>query len=73
MINKRKRDKNKTSGPWGLIDFNFTYRKPGDTVHRHRFIQAPSKEAAEAQFEAIMSKEGIEPTDVVIECNESNT
>ena len=70
MINKRTRDTNKSRGPWGLIDFNFKYRKTGDTVQRSRFIQAPSKELAEEQFNAIMAKDGIEPQDVIIEFNE---
>ena len=70
MINKKTRENNKSRGPWGLIDFNFKYRKSGDTVQRSRFIQAPSKELAEEQFQAIMAKEGIEPQDVIIESNE---
>ena len=42
-----------------MSNFNFTYRKAGDKVNRHRFISAPNKKGAIAQFEAIMKKDNI--------------
>jgi hypothetical protein len=67
MLNKRRRDNNKSRGPWGMKDFNFTYRKAGDSVERHRFIQAPTEEGAESQFLAVMEKAGITAIVVSIE------
>ena len=45
MLNKNRRDKNKSHGPWGMHEYDFTYRKMGDKVQRNRFIQAPSEES----------------------------
>ena len=67
MLSNRRRENNKSSGPWGLKDFNFTYRKAGDTVERHRFIQAPTEEGAQSQFLAIMEKMSISAIVVSIE------
>ena len=67
MLSKRRRDNNKSRGPWGMRDFNFTYRRPGDSVERHRFIQATSRKGAESQFLTIMEKSGISPIVVSIE------
>jgi hypothetical protein len=67
MLNKRRRENNKSRGPWGMRDFNFTYRKAGDPVERHRFIQAPSEEGAESQFKAIMEKADVAAIIVSIE------
>ena len=59
MLNKNSRENNKSHGPWGMSNFNFTFRKAGDKVNRHRFISAPNKKGAIAQFEAIMKKDNI--------------
>jgi hypothetical protein len=67
MISRKNRDRNKSRGPWGLKDYNVTYRKAGDNVERHRFIQSPDEASALEQFEAIMKKEGIEPKNIKIE------
>lgn len=66
MISKRRRETNKSRGPWGLHDYNVTYFKPGDTIERHRFIQAHSPEEAEEQFIAIMKKDHIKPESINI-------
>ena len=42
-----------------MKNYNFTYRKAGDTVERHRFVQAPTEDGASKQFEYIMEKAGI--------------
>ena len=67
MLSKRRRENNKSRGPWGMRDFNFTYRRPGDRVERHRFIQAPNKGGAESQFLAIMEKSAVIPIIISIE------
>lgn len=59
MLNKKSRSENKSNGPWGMKNYNFTYRKTGDTVERHRFVQAPTEDGASKQFEYIMEKAGI--------------
>ncbi len=70
MLSKRRRENNKSHGPWGMKDFNFTYRKAGDPVERHRFIQAPTEKSAESQFLAIMEKAGFAAIVVSIEESE---
>ena len=67
MLNKNRRENNKSRGPWGMSNFNFTYRKVGDKVERHRFISAPNEEGAIAQFEAIMKKARTEGVIIGIE------
>lgn len=62
MLNKRQRDKNKSSGPWGIKNFDFRYTKVGDTVERDRFVSALDEESATEQFNIIMKKEGIDVT-----------
>ena len=65
MLNKRNRDKNKSRGPWGMINFNFSYRRMGETIHRHRFISAPSENSAIEQFNAIMDKSGFKGVEII--------
>lgn len=69
MLNNTQRETNKSKGPWGMKNYNFTYRKPGDPVERHRFINAPSSEGAEQQFHAMMEKNDIRA--IVISVEES--
>ena len=59
MLDKNRRENNKSRGPWGMLHFNFTYRRAGDKVERHRFISAPCEESAIAQFKAIMKKANV--------------
>ena len=60
MLNRNKRLQNKSNGPWGMKEFDVSYRKLGDRVERQRFISAPTEESALTQFEFIMKKAGIE-------------
>jgi len=60
MLNKRNRDQNKSKGPWGMHEYDFLYRKKGDSVTRNRFISAPTEKAATEQFNFIMKKDGVE-------------
>ena len=50
-----------------MKNYNFTYRKPGDLVERHRFVTAPSESGAEKQFHVMMEKTGIEAIVISIE------
>tara|TARA_Y100000310_G_scaffold274076_1_gene289860 strand:+ start:222 stop:455 length:234 start_codon:yes stop_codon:yes gene_type:complete len=59
MLNKRRRETNKSKGPWGMKSFNITYKKIKQKLERHRFVSAPSKKGALQQFEAIMAKADI--------------
>ena len=70
MLNRNKRDSNKSRGPWGMHEFDFIYTKKGDSVERNRFIQAPSEEAALEQFNYIMSKADVEVE--IVEINQAN-
>mgnify|MGYP003131438323 FL=1 len=72
MINKNKRNANKSKGPWGMHEFDFTYRKKGDTVKRNRFIQAPCEDSAKEQFTYIMNKAGTEVEILDIKCPDNN-
>ena len=56
MLNKTRRENNKSKGPWGMKNFNIEYRKMGEKMLRHRFVSAPSQEGAEKQFAAMMDK-----------------
>jgi hypothetical protein len=67
MLNNTQRETNKSKGPWGMKNYNFTYRKPGDSVERHRFVTAPSEPGAEKQFHVMMEKTGIEAIVISIE------
>ena len=73
MLNKIRRDKNKSHGPWGMHEYDFTYRKMGDKVQRNRFIQAPSEESAIEQFDYIMTKAGVEVEILDIKCPDNNS
>tara|TARA_B100001939_G_scaffold16715_1_gene13971 strand:- start:459 stop:671 length:213 start_codon:yes stop_codon:yes gene_type:complete len=55
-MNKKKRQQNKSNGPWGIKEFDITYRKLGDTVKRQRFIHAVDEESALEQFDYICNK-----------------
>jgi len=59
-VNKKNRQENKSKGPWGMHEYDFTYVKNGDTVERNRFIQAPSEESAIQQFTFLMKKSNAE-------------
>ena len=39
-----------------MKSFNFTYRKLGEEMHRHRFVNAPTQEGAIKQFYGMMDK-----------------
>ena len=56
MLSKKERLNNKSKGPWGMKNFNFTYRQIGEEMERHRFITAPTEEGATDQFKAVMKK-----------------
>jgi hypothetical protein len=60
MLNRKERLENKSKGPWGMKSFEFSYRKMGETLHRSRFLSAPSEEGAIQQFNAMMSKSNIQ-------------
>jgi hypothetical protein len=60
MLNKSNRDENKSKGPWGMYEYDFLYRRKGDSVKRSRFISAPSEKGATEQFNFIMKKDGVE-------------
>ena len=60
MLNKRERLENKSKGPWGMKSFEFSYRKMGETLHRSRFVSAPSEESAIDQFQFIMNKANVQ-------------
>ena len=51
-----------------MHEFDFTYRKKGDTVKRNRFIQAPCEDSAKEQFAYIMNKAGVEVEILDIKC-----
>ena len=70
MINNIQRETNKSKGPWGMKNYNFTYRSPGDTIERHRFVTAPSSLGAEQQFHTIMEKQGIPAIIISVEESE---
>ena len=57
MLSYTERTENKSKGPWGMKNFNFTYRRMGESVSRHRFVNAPSEESAVNQFNALMDRE----------------
>ena len=56
MLNKNRRSKNKSNGPWGMKEFDFSYKTIGDTLVKQRFISAPDEESAINQFNFIMKK-----------------
>jgi len=56
MLSNKQRLNNKSKGPWGMKNFNFTYRQIGEEMQRHRFITAPTEEGATQQFKAVMKK-----------------
>ena len=66
-MNSKNRQDNKSNGPWGMHEFDFTYRKVGDSLEKNRFISAPSEESAVEQFNYIMQKAGIEVEIVSVE------
>ena len=37
----------------------------GETIHRHRFISAPSENSAIEQFNAIMDKSGFKGVEII--------
>ena len=59
MLSKKDRLKNKSRGPWGMKNFNFTYKVTEEDIDRHRFITAPTEEGAIEQFEAVIQKLGV--------------
>jgi hypothetical protein len=61
MLNKNKRDKNKSQGPWGLTDYIVAYKKTEDGMERTRFITATSTESAGEQLSSLLKKEGFTP------------
>jgi len=65
MLSKKNREKNKSRGPWGMINFNFSYRKTGETISRNRFISAPSKNSAIEQFNAVIDKAGLKSVEII--------
>ena len=66
-MNSKNRQDNKSNGPWGMHEFDFTYRKVGDSLEKNRFISAPSEESAVEQFNYIMQKAGVEVEIVSVE------
>lgn len=68
MLNRNKRDNNKSKGPWGMHEYDFTYSVEGDPLERNRFIQAPDQDTAVEQFEYLMKKEGIDVEILDIQC-----
>ena len=66
-MNSKNRQDNKSNGPWGMHEFDFTYRKVGDSLEKNRFISAPSEESAAEQFNYIMKKANIEVEIVSVE------
>lgn len=66
-MNSKNRQDNKSNGPWGMHEFDFTYRKVGDSLEKNRFISAPSEESAVEQFNYIIKKANIEVEIVSIE------
>lgn len=72
MINKNKRNSNKSKGPWGMHEFDFTYRVKGDSLEKNRFIQAPCEDSAKEQFNYIMNKGGLEIEILDITCPDNN-
>lgn len=48
-----------------MHDFNIEYRKMGETMHRHRFVSAPSKEGAVEQFNFIMEKAAFKGVEII--------
>ena len=60
MLNRKERLENKSKGPWGMKSFEFSYRKMGETLHRSRFVSAPSEESAIDQFQFIMNKASVQ-------------
>jgi len=66
-MNSKNRQDNKSNGPWGMHEFDFTYRKVGDSLEKNRFISAPSEESAIEQFNYIMKKANIKVDVVSVE------
>jgi len=66
-MNSKNRQDNKSNGPWGMHEFDFTYRKVGDPLEKNRFISAPSEESAIEQFNYIMKKANIKVDVVSVE------
>ena len=50
-----------------MHEFDFTYRKGGDSLEKNRFISAPSEKSAIDQFNYIMKKANIDAEIVSIE------
>lgn len=67
MINKNKRLQNKSNGPWGMKEFDISYKKIGDELEKQRFISAPDEEAALKQFHFIMDKAEVEVEVISVE------
>lgn len=70
-MNRKKRQQNKSNGPWGMKEFDISYRKLGDNVKRQRFIHAPTEDSAIEQFEFICKKAGFDAEIISIEVKES--